>query len=180
MDELVYRCIIIAASIILMAKPSYSQWVIVPSQTAREEKNNKDDNIDNAQYDTSDRNRRYRWLTKPDDKFSYVKGTFALIPIYKDSEYAYKYYFDDKGYLITDNISNDLLPLLERDRTLVKEIWKLTNEEIKYIADQKRGEGIYIFGASKTIKKQTVIPFENEFRKDNDIYKIINTSFDNE
>ena len=107
MDELVYRCIIIAASIILMAKPSYSQWVIVPSQTAREEKNNKDDNIDNAQYDTSDRNRRYRWLTKPDDKFSYVKGTFALIPIYKDSEYAYKYYFDDKGYLITDNISND-------------------------------------------------------------------------
>lgn len=87
---------------------------------------------------------------------------------------------EDGRNVINNTGFSILLPLLERDRTLVKEIWKLTNEEIKYIADQKRGEGIYIFGASKTIKKQTVIPFENEFRKDNDIYKIINTSFDNE
>ena len=57
---------------------------------------------------------------------------------------------------------------------------KLTNEEIKYISDRKRGEGIYVFGASRTIKKQTIVPFENEFKKSNYIYRIINTSYDAE
>ena len=87
----------------------------------------------------------------------------------------------DDGRNVLNNTSfSVLLSLLERDRELVKEIWKLTNEEIKYISDRKRGEGIYVFGASKTIKKQTIVPFENEFKKSNYIYRIINTSYDAE
>ena len=87
----------------------------------------------------------------------------------------------DVGRNVINNTSfSILLSLLERDRELVKDIWKLTDEEIKYISDRKRGEGIYVFGASKTIKKQTVVPFENEFKKSNYIYRIINTSYDAE
>ena len=87
---------------------------------------------------------------------------------------------DDGRNVINNTGFSILLSLLERDRELVKDIWKLTDEEIKYISDRKRGEGIYVFGASRTIKKQTVVPFENEFKKSNYIYKIINTSYDAE
>ena len=87
---------------------------------------------------------------------------------------------DDGRNVINNTSFSILLSLLERDRALVQDIWKLTNEEIKYISDRKRGEGIYVFGASRTIKKQTVVPFENEFKKSNYIYKIINTSYDAE
>ena len=87
---------------------------------------------------------------------------------------------DDGRNVINNTSFSILLSLLERDRELVKDIWKLTDEEIKYISDRKRGEGIYVFGASRTIKKQTVVPFENEFKKSNYIYKIINTSYDAE
>ena len=87
---------------------------------------------------------------------------------------------DDGRNVINNTSFSILLSLLERDRVLVQDIWKLTNEEIKYISDRKRGEGIYVFGASRTIKKQTVVPFENEFKKNNYIYRIINTSYDAE
>ena len=87
---------------------------------------------------------------------------------------------DDGRNVINNTSFSILLSLLERDRGLVKDIWKLTDEEIKYISDRKRGEGIYVFGASRTIKKQTVVPFENEFKKSNYIYRIINTSYDAE
>ena len=87
---------------------------------------------------------------------------------------------DDGRNVINNTGFSILLSLLERDRELVKDIWKLTDEEIKYISDRKRGEGIYVFGASKTMKKQTVVPFENEFKKSNYIYRIINTSYDAE
>ena len=87
---------------------------------------------------------------------------------------------DDGRNVINNTSFSILLSLLERDRALVKDIWKLTDEEIKYISDRKRGEGIYVFGASRTIKKQTVVPFENEFKKSNYIYRIINTSYDAE
>lgn len=87
---------------------------------------------------------------------------------------------DDGRNVINNTSFSILLSLLERDRVLVKDIWKLTDEEIKYISDRKRGEGIYVFGASKTMKKQTVVPFENEFKKNNYIYRIINTSYDAE
>lgn len=87
---------------------------------------------------------------------------------------------DDGRNVINNTSFSVLLSLLERDRVLVQDIWKLTNEEIKYISDRKRGEGIYVFGASKTIKKQTIVPFENEFKKSNYIYRIINTSYDAE
>ena len=87
---------------------------------------------------------------------------------------------DDGRNVINNTSFSILLSLLERDRELVKDIWKLTDEEIKYISDRKRGEGIYVFGASRTIKKQTVVPFENEFKKSNYIYKIINTTYDAE
>ncbi|MBP3200662.1 MAG: hypothetical protein J6M39_03345 [Lachnospiraceae bacterium] len=87
---------------------------------------------------------------------------------------------DDGRNVINNTSFSILLSLLERDRELVKDIWKLTDEEIKYISDRKRGEGIYVFGASKTMKKQTVVPFENEFKKSNYIYRIINTSYDAE
>ena len=87
---------------------------------------------------------------------------------------------DDGRNVINNTSFSILLSLLERDRELVKDIWKLTDEEIKYISDRKRGEGIYVFGASKTIKKQTIVPFENEFKKSNYIYRIINTSYDAE
>ena len=87
---------------------------------------------------------------------------------------------DDGRNVINNTSFSILLSLLERDRELVKDIWKLTDEEIKYISDRKRGEGIYVFGASRTMKKQTVVPFENEFKKSNYIYRIINTSYDAE
>ena len=51
--------------------------------------------------------RVYKWLQDLNDKYSYVKNTFVLVPISYDSEHAYKYYFDNNGYLIKDNISKD-------------------------------------------------------------------------
>lgn len=87
---------------------------------------------------------------------------------------------DDGRNVINNTGFSILLSLLEKDRELVQNIWKLTSEEIKYITDRKRGEGIYVFGANKNIKTQTVVPFENEFKKSNYIYKLINTTYDAE
>ena len=87
----------------------------------------------------------------------------------------------DNGRNVINNTGfSIILSLLERDRELVKDIWKLSSEEIKYITDRKRGEGIYIFGASKLIKRQTIVPFENEFKRNNYIYRKINTTYDEE
>ena len=87
----------------------------------------------------------------------------------------------EEGRNVINNTSfSVLLSLLEKDRQLVKEIWKITNESLYYITDKQAGEGIIIFGAGKNINKQVVIPFKNPFKKNNEIYKLINTSYDEE
>lgn len=54
----------------------------------------------------------YRWLPDPYNEDYYIVNDFAFIPVDENLEpdkegYAYKYYFDEQGYLITDNITND-------------------------------------------------------------------------
>ena len=87
---------------------------------------------------------------------------------------------EDGRNVINNTNFSILLSLLERDRKLVKDIWKITDESIEYITDKKAGEGILIFGTGKNINKQIVVPFKNEYKKNNYIYRLINTSYDEE
>ena len=48
-----------------------------------------------------------KWLANPNDKNSYIKNSFVFVKIATSSDIAYKYYFDENGYLIIDNISKD-------------------------------------------------------------------------
>lgn len=67
-------------------------------------------------------NRVYKWLKDPNNINSYVNNTYVLIPIAEGSQYAYKYYFDNDGYLIRDNISNDYTVLDKYGREIDSEL----------------------------------------------------------
>lgn len=73
-----------------------------------------------------------------------------------------------------------ILSLNESDRKLAKKEFNLSDEETEYIKNRKSGEGIIIFDTGKMIKKKVVIPFTDEYRKTNALYKLINTSYDAE
>ncbi len=73
-----------------------------------------------------------------------------------------------------------LLSLNESDRKLAKIEFNLSDEEIEYIKNRKSGEGIIVFDTGKMIKRKVVIPFVDEYRKSNELYKLINTSYDEE
>ena len=64
----------------------------------------------------------YKWLKDLDDEDSYVKNTFVLVPIATGSDIAYKYYFDNSGYLITDNISKDWTVIDKLGREIDEEL----------------------------------------------------------
>lgn len=67
-------------------------------------------------------NRVYKWLKDPNNINSYVNNTYVLIPISEGSQYAYKYYFDNDGYLIRDNLSNDYTVLDKYGREIDSEL----------------------------------------------------------
>ena len=64
----------------------------------------------------------YKWLKVPNDEDSYVKNSFLLIPVATNSDIAYKYFFDNRGYLITDNISKDWTVLDKLGREVDSEL----------------------------------------------------------
>ena len=80
--------------------------------------------------------------------------------------------------VVANTNSAIILSMQENDRKQVKEIWKLTDEEIKYIRNRNSGEGIIIFGTGKKINQEIVLPFKDEYDRDNEIYKLINTTYD--
>ena len=63
-----------------------------------------------------------KWLKNPNDKKSYVKNEFLFIPTDFSNNIIYKYYFDENGYLITDNISKDLTILDRYGREIDDEL----------------------------------------------------------
>ena len=73
-----------------------------------------------------------------------------------------------------------ILSLNESDRKLAKKEYGLSDEEVDYIKNRKSGEGIIVFDTGKTIKKRVVVPFEDNYKKSNELYKLINTTYDAE
>lgn len=101
---------------------------------------------------------KYKWLDDLNDKNSYVKNTFVLVPTATGSEVAYKYYFDDKGYLITDNISKDWTILDKLGREIDNELKPIiyylgsksfSTEHIEKFKDSK--ENIYYIDRNRSI-----------------------------
>ena len=80
--------------------------------------------------------------------------------------------------VVANTNSAIILSMQESDRQHVKDIWKLSEEEIKYIRNRNSGEGIVIFGTGKKIKQQVVLPFSDIYERSNEIYKLINTTYD--
>lgn len=86
----------------------------------------------------------YKWY--PDDSNNFVVDDYAFIPvdIEKEAEkegYAYKCYFDKKGYLITDNITKDL---------------NIVNKD-GYVIDNELKPIYYFIGEEKDSKEEVYI-----------------------
>ena len=128
----------------------------------------------------------YKWLESVSDEDSYIKNTFALVPIATGSDVAYKYYFDNKGYLITDNISKDYSVLDKLGREIDQELMPVeyyignkdfSIEHIEKIEDSK--ENVYYANKNKSINStpsQVIITEGVVFR--NKLEKIFNTLID--
>ena len=130
--------------------------------------------------------KEYKWLEDINNKKSFVKDTFVLIPISTSSDIAYKYFFDEKGYLIKDNIS--------KEWTVIDEIGREINSELKpieyYIGDKSYSiehiekeedskEDVYYPNKFKSINattSQIIITDGVVFRKKSE--KIYNTLID--
>ena len=71
-----------------------------------------------------------------------------------------------------------MLSLKPKNREIMKDFLTLTDEQIKYIKNQPAGEGLLFIQANKNIGANNIImPFKNPFDKNNDIYKLINTTW---
>lgn len=71
-----------------------------------------------------------------------------------------------------------MLSLKDQNREIMKETLNLTNAQLKYIKNQPAGEGLIYIQANQSIgSNNIIIPFKNSFDKENDIYKIINTTW---
>ena len=130
--------------------------------------------------------KEYKWLEDINNEKSFVKDAFVLIPISTSSDIAYKYFFDEKGYLIKDNIS--------KEWTVIDEIGREINSELKpieyYIGDKNYSiehiekeedskEDVYYPNKLKSINattSQIIITNGVVFRKKSE--KIYNTLID--
>ena len=128
----------------------------------------------------------YKWLKSINVEDSYVKNTFVLVPIATGSDMAYKYYFDNKGYLITDNISKDFSVLDKLGREIDSELkpveYYIGNkdysiEHIEKPYDSK--EDVYYANKNRSVNStpsQVIITDGVVFR--NKLEKIFNTLID--
>ena len=128
----------------------------------------------------------YKWLRDTNDEESYVKSTFVLAAVATGSEMAYKYYFDDSGYLVTDNISKDYTVLDKLGREIDAELKPVeyyigskdySIEHIEKVVDSK--EDVYCGNRNRSINStpsQIIITEGVVFR--NKLEKIFNTLID--
>ena len=68
------------------------------------------------------------------------------------------------------------LSLLESDIKLLKDILLLTDKEINYIRNKEAGTGLIYVYSSKGKGQRVVVPFDNQYDRNNIIYKLINTT----
>ena len=128
----------------------------------------------------------YKWLKDFNDEDSYVKNGFVLVPIATGSDIAYKYYFDNRGYLITDNISKDYTVLdslgCEIDKELKPVEYYIGSKDysIEHIEKQYDSkEDVYYGNMNRSINStpsQIIITEGVVFR--NKLEKIFNTLID--
>lgn len=71
-----------------------------------------------------------------------------------------------------------MLSLKDRNREIMKKELSLTNEQLKYIKNQPSGEGLLYISANKKNNNTFIIPFKNPVSHDNEIYKLINTTYE--
>ena len=128
----------------------------------------------------------HKWLTDIKDEDSYVKNSFVLVPIATGSDIAYKYYFDNNGYLITDNLSKDYTVLDNLGREIDAELKPVeyyigskdySIEYIEKVVDSK--EDVYYGNRNRSINStpsQIIITEGVVFR--NKLEKIFNTLID--
>lgn len=82
------------------------------------------------------------------------------------------------GRAIVQNSSTiTCLSLKPRNLEIIKEELNLTEKQCEYIKKKPAGEGILYVQANKKLKDNYVIPFNNQFSTDNEVYKIINTTY---
>ena len=128
----------------------------------------------------------YKWLERVNNEDSYIKNAFVLIPIATGSDIAYKYYFDNIGYLIVDNISKDYSILDKLGREIDQELMPVeyyignkdfSIEHIEKFEDSK--DDVYYVNKNKSINStpsQVIITDGVVFR--NKLEKIFNTLID--
>lgn len=108
---------------------SYCEWIEEEKVISEEkEKLSFFDMLDGKKAKTIKKTKILKKWLKQDGE--YVKNDFVYIPI--DENYAYKYYFDSEGYLITDNISKDWTILDNEGREIDNEL-----NPIKYYIGDK-------------------------------------------
>ena len=73
---------------------------------------------------------------------------------------------------------NIMLSLKDRNREIMRNELSLTNEQLRYVKNQPSGEGLIYINANKNNNNVTIIPFKNPVQKSNEIYKLINTTYE--
>lgn len=71
-----------------------------------------------------------------------------------------------------------MLSLKEENREIMKRQLSLSEEQLKYIKDQPSGEGLICIAANNKTNIPYILPFKNPVSKENDIYKLINTTYE--
>lgn len=71
-----------------------------------------------------------------------------------------------------------MLSLKDRNREIMRKELSLTNEQLKYIKNQPSGEGLIYIAANKKNNNTFILPFKNPVSHDNEIYKLINTTYE--
>ena len=175
---------------ILVKNPYYYQpnWIAEEVVVSEEkEKLSFFDKIDGKKAKVTKKTKiAYKWLKSLNDEDSYVKNAFVLVPVSTGSDIAYKYYFDNNGYLITDNISKDYSVLDNLGREINQELkpveYYIGNknfsvEHIEKPNDSK--EDVYYASKNRSINStpsQVIITDGVVFR--NKLEKIFNTLID--
>lgn len=82
------------------------------------------------------------------------------------------------GRAIVQNSSTIMmLSLKPRNLEIVKNELSLTDKQCEYINKKPSGEGLLFVQANRKLKDNHIIPFSNQFSHDNEIYKLINTTY---
>lgn len=71
-----------------------------------------------------------------------------------------------------------MLSLKEENREIMKNQLTLSDVQLEYIKDKPSGEGLIFIAANNKTNIRYVLPFMNPVPHDNDIYKLINTTYE--